>query len=390
MNWLATMIATLGFAALGVAHGAEYPSADHGGANLTLADGDVIWGVHTGIGNLTIPAGVVVKVEPYDGSNRSDQMSNTQTGTVRIEAESVNIEGVLTADSAGYSGAGGAGGSAPYVAGCTRGEGGPGRYQYSLFNSLLAGGDGTMCCGFNLMTCGGSCCGGFYCGGGSLMWGGSPREADGFDFGYSKAAPGEWWRACGGYMSGYGVGMNSDTTTDEKIIMGSGGAGSHGGFGGGAEQARGDGGASGGNGGGSIALVARLSLSLGPAARISAEGDMGRGRVPPPTTGCRGADGAATYPPDPALVIDMADWTNSGGAGAGGGILLQCKTLDGFDLQPGATISNLGGGGLVQNGGTVKLFYIQNQPSTIGVTIQTGRLFLRGGVAAASSSWQAY
>jgi len=80
----------------------------------------------------------------------------------------------------------------------------------------------------------------------------------------------------------------------------------------------------------------------------------------------------------------------SGGSGAGGGILLKCESLHGSVLEPGATITNLGGSDMVQNGGTVKIFYHQNRPSEAGVTILTGRKFVSGTQSAAQASWSAY
>src|SRR6188474_3198000 len=62
---------------------------DHGGADWTAADGDVIGGVHINIGIFRVPAGATVTVQPWDG---------TQFGEVDITAEVVTIEGTLSAN----------------------------------------------------------------------------------------------------------------------------------------------------------------------------------------------------------------------------------------------------------------------------------------------------
>ena len=86
----------------------NYPPADHGGADLTLQSDDQIYGVHTNIGTLTIPAGQTAKVLPYSSST-------TGSGFVEITAARVTIAGTLDATGAGYpggDGGGGGGGSA--------------------------------------------------------------------------------------------------------------------------------------------------------------------------------------------------------------------------------------------------------------------------------------
>jgi len=91
---------------------------DRGGTDWTLEDGEVVSGVHTGIGVLTIPAGVTVTVAPYDGYLR---------GVFVVDAEEVVIEGTLDASGAGYPaqqgpGKGGNDGDSP----CGGGYGGAG------------------------------------------------------------------------------------------------------------------------------------------------------------------------------------------------------------------------------------------------------------------------
>ncbi len=65
------------------------------GADWTLADGDIVAGVHTNVGHLSIPAGVTVTVESYDPDTNA-------FGRVTIFAASADIEGALMADSAGH------------------------------------------------------------------------------------------------------------------------------------------------------------------------------------------------------------------------------------------------------------------------------------------------
>ncbi len=78
------------------AFAAQYlDDTDHGGANWTLSNGDVIAGNHTNIAIFTIPAGATVTVSAYTGA---------AYGTVQITANSVDIQGTLSADGKGYTG----------------------------------------------------------------------------------------------------------------------------------------------------------------------------------------------------------------------------------------------------------------------------------------------
>ena len=69
----------------------------------TLANGDVVAGNIIVTGKLTIPAGAVVNVKNYDGTNY---------GWVNINANEIEIAGTLNAWGAGYGGGGGASGGA--------------------------------------------------------------------------------------------------------------------------------------------------------------------------------------------------------------------------------------------------------------------------------------
>jgi hypothetical protein len=80
---------------------ADYPPGDHAGADLTLADGDTIWGEHTNIGTLTIPTSTTVYVAPlYELVGPK--------GEITLRAEHVVLDGTLTASEAGYLGGRGA------------------------------------------------------------------------------------------------------------------------------------------------------------------------------------------------------------------------------------------------------------------------------------------
>jgi len=92
---------------------------DHGGANFTLADGDVIAGNQTNIATFTIPIGATVSVKDYNG---------TIYGSVTVSATTIVIDGTLTATGKGFSGgASGAAGSGPGGGGvCSGSSGGAG------------------------------------------------------------------------------------------------------------------------------------------------------------------------------------------------------------------------------------------------------------------------
>lgn len=360
--------------------GAEFPPADHAGADLMLTDGDVIWGTHTNLGTFTVPAGSKVTVKYYDGTNTSTQV-NTETGTLSVSADHILIDGELSAEGAGYSGGGGGGGGGSY--GFAAGEGGLGRYERNLWGNLLRGSEG----GSSLNGCG------LGCGPNSTFSGGLSMSGDGFDYGSFSSPFNEWWKSCGGYMSGNRMGTNADNTTDDSIIMGSGGAGGPGGSGGMSSMGlvAGIGGAGGGSGGGAIALEARLTLRVGANGIVSANGVMALPmNEDPPDVGLQGRNGRDAAPYDPDNQIGVTNWYPSGGAGAGGGILLKCDSLHGFVFEPGATISNLGGSDMVQNGGTLKIFYYENAPTEDGVTILTGRKFVSGTPSSTSGSWSMY
>jgi hypothetical protein len=73
---------------------------DHAGADWIPADGALIAGVHTNINIFRVAPGSSVYVASWDGA---------QFGSLDIQAETITIEGVLSASGRGHGG--GAGGS---------------------------------------------------------------------------------------------------------------------------------------------------------------------------------------------------------------------------------------------------------------------------------------
>ena len=88
---------------------ADFPPQDHGGANLTLSNGDRIWGVHTNIGTFTINIGVTATVRAFE-------VAVTGSGFVEVNAVNAEVHGTLDATSAGHEGGsgGGAGGGSAF------------------------------------------------------------------------------------------------------------------------------------------------------------------------------------------------------------------------------------------------------------------------------------
>ncbi|MBI4722075.1 MAG: matrixin family metalloprotease, partial [Candidatus Stahlbacteria bacterium] len=68
--------------------------SSHNGADWVIASDTTLYGLHWNIGTFTIPAGVTVKVKPYNGSDT--------TGWAIIKAKAMNIVGTLKSDTAGY------------------------------------------------------------------------------------------------------------------------------------------------------------------------------------------------------------------------------------------------------------------------------------------------
>jgi len=327
---------------------------DHGGQSLVLADGDRIWGLHTGLVRFEIPTSVTVTVLPYDG------ISASGAGGVEIQARDVRIGGLLDATGAGYTGGGGAGGGGggddnggdPFYGG-RGGSGGTAAYGDGTFDGE-DGQDSTPLPGFPTM--------------GPPGPGGSGAPGDG-PFGGSPDG-----LLDGGYAA---PACNGDVTTDTTLLMGSGGGGGSGLMGEGIVPIGGPGGGAGGHGGGVIRLLAACEFVLESGARLVADGTFGgNGEL---FAGRDGGDGGDPKQAQEGLggmnMSYQPPWTGrSGGRGAGGGILIDVSQASTVRFEPGAVISTLGAGESESLGGTVKVFFVHSDPALDGVTLHAGRL----------------
>ena len=331
----------------GGARCADYPPADHGGADLLLQDNDRIWGNHTGIGTFRVPEGATVSLKPYDGADSA-------TGRLEVHANSVELLGILDATGAGYSGGSGGGGTPgsqssmigpppwPITFGAP-GEGGLVPYEKENLRGASPGEGGT-----------------------------GDGPFGGLGGGESTAIVG----ADGGYLSPSG---NGDSSIDESTSMGSGGGGGRGGAGvlGHNEGAQGgSGGAAGGRGGGELRFFALNQLLLGPQSRLLADGQTGGDS--PDVFGIDGGDGGNVEPAGEGRAgtcIPAAQPGSDGGAGAGGGVLLDAMEAAAITINSGAAISALGGRDQASNGGTIKLLLPGGTPYPFGLAISAGRLY---------------
>lgn len=331
-----------------VALGAEFPPVDHGGADLTLSEGDVIWGVHTGIGVFTVPASNTVFVRPF-------RTNEPGSGFVEVNADTIIVAGTIDATGAGHeggSGGGGRGASSGFGPPTGCGGSGPQGAPGLVFRDGNAGSENS---------------------GGS---GAGPWSGTGF-------IPITFNGADGGYLA---PGANGDTSTDVSIFMGSGAAGGIGGGGGGGLVcifgSGGGGGGAGGAGGGAIGLVAGQRLVL-DGGRLLTRGTTGGnggageafagglgGNTLPESGGNGGPGGRGS------AEIVPGSTGRTGGAGAGGGILIKCLAQDGLTLD-GASIDARGARDQISNGGTVKVFSSpQNLP--LNASVSGGRILMPG------------
>jgi len=297
-----------------------------------------------------VKQGDSVKIVPYGTDADYDS-----TGWLIIKARSIYIEGVIDGMGRGYGGGGGGGGAAfiyqygdayPGAGGGDKApfEGDPGGDAYYEEVTpgqqwAVYGGDGGAGGGIGGES---GMDGGMEVGGtggrGAGKYGGSGGSGGDLDAG-GDGGP-------GGYM---GIETNGDTTTDFRVVMGSGGGG---GGGGGSTIMDGyPGGYSGGAGG--VGGGSGCEHAVHPT--LSAGGGGGGG----------GAGGAAitldatdTLSISGAVIADGAGSAELGGGyGAGGGIALRgrivdlkhglLRTLGGFSDKKGKRI----------NGGTIKVFY---------------------------------
>ncbi|MEO8377247.1 MAG: hypothetical protein ABI579_06220 [Candidatus Sumerlaeota bacterium] len=320
---------------------AEFPPADHHGADLILSDGDVIWGKHTGVDRFIVETTSTVSIQAYVPAISS-------SGHLEVYADDIIISGTLTAEGAGYTGGGG-----------ERGEGtngGPdgidGLARYTGYSNFEGYGDGPFAGGKH------------------------PTEIL-RDGGYDN------W------------GSNTDTSIDTSILMGSGGqAGPPVGGMEFDQQAPpcsyyalprgGKGGDGGGPGGGSIILVAGKHIRLtGAIITRGKSGQRGEGGgqgqyfaiigslcIASGATGGDGGNGDGT---------DSGETYNSG-YGAGGGVLLFCASqnqllIEGsIDARGGESIRPQQDAG-IHAGGSVKIFCMGDSPASN--TIKAGRIYIR-------------
>jgi hypothetical protein len=338
---------------------------DHGGADWTPANGDVISGNHTNVGNFTITAGYTVAVLNWTGGDTS--------GKLRVAANNITVNGTLTASGRGYGGGGGGqndyvsmpggqagtggnggagaaatwGGTQVYWGGGGGGgsPNGAGGYPNGVNATANSGGNGGISYGYGTPSIGGpGYCGGggggagFTAGGGGGGGGGtggvSTTGLNGGNGGGPAYGPGSTGGSGnpsgsggnGGYMA---TNANGDGTTNDSVQRGSGGGGcgtsSSGGLGGA--------GGGGGAGAGAVKLEAAGTLVVGSAGQILLQGSGG------------GQTGGPSF-------------TNYyGGGGAGGGLLLRGNVVT---LTSGCVLDVRGRQAQTlstTNGGTIKVFY---------------------------------
>ena len=313
------------------------------------------------------------------GTVSVEPISQGGSGSLRIEAGAIVVEGTLRANAAGHDGGGGGGG----------GGGGSRQAPHGLAGAAGEGSVGAQAGGAN-DGCGSTKYGGV--GGlgdtGSGPWAGALGAGGGCntpDF----HGPGNAGLA--GVDGGYaGVGLNGDVSTDAQVQRGSGGGGGGGGSGGGNGNGEGGGGGggggAGGRGGGTIQLVAQVELQV--SGSIEARGGLGAagasgqtGKKTGDKTGSGGDGGAG------GSAFTAGDGSGGagglfegggtpggaggqGGAGSGGGVLLLCEAPGGLQINGNIDVS---GGRGTTNGGTVKVLYVGTAP---GGQITAGRVLI--------------
>lgn len=327
-------------------------TVNHSGADWTPSSGDSLCGLHVNINNFRINGGDTVYVMPYDGVN-------SNYGFLEVQANNnVQVLGTLTASGAGYGGGGGGAGGSPYcnVENCnpggTCGPTGSG-------GSGIAGGSGGS----------GGNCGSSGAGGGS---GGGPYGGNNGSPGNSSGCGGSGPNGGNGNNGGYAaIGSNGDSSTNDLLNIGSGGGGGGGGsspecFG---PAGYGGGGGAGNRGGGYIKLIAVNNLTLNGSLNATGLSNSSGNGAAGTNTSCpanifnaRGSDGgnagssgssAPSGHGGAMCSFYSASDGGNGGAGAGGGALLKGSQIV---ISGGADIDARGGGGLIANGGTVKIF----------------------------------
>ncbi|HQL63903.1 MAG TPA: hypothetical protein PLQ35_16625 [bacterium] len=370
----------------GFLYASNFAPHDWEGSDLTLQNGDVIWGLHKNVGTLKIPKEAVVGVLEY-------ATTVPGSGYLDIQARAIILDGKIDAKGKGFPGGGGGGGGGGAVVAredYVRGQGGIGGRGKTDVQIGMDGGQGKHGEDEPGGT-GGS-------GGQGLGNFGGIGGAGGLGKGDKAGGDGAKGND-GGYDS---PGANTDTSTDTSIRMGCGGGGGGGGAGGGTEKfdwydwetpqwmgagGGGGGGASGGTGGGYVRLiVSSLLLFRG---EIDTSGTLGltgangtNGSVSGNNSyGGNGGNGANVGPEgegkggtggESAEDARRGGTGGDSGAGSGGGVVLACDDRTGMILL--GTIHATGGGDLLTNGGTVKILYPTGEIVNTA-EINAGRVF---------------
>lgn len=347
----------------------DYPPADHGGAGLTLGDGDRIWGVHTAIRRLLITTGSTVVVSPYDG------IATGPRGLAELHARDIDIAGVLTARGSGFTGGGGGGGGGAWMEYrghiCYEFPGRGGRAAYGNLFDGHAGGYVPPGGSLYFWTPGDGATGDGPCGGTTISEVGRP----------------------GGYMAPE---SNGDGSNDDSTTMGSGGGGGRGWWGEGSTNANpspgegyvtcglGAGGGAGGRGGGTLRLFAADTFILRAGAILDASGEFG-GDAPTSGTATYGNGGDVNPPGN--------GWNGAlfpnGGPGAGGGVLLQLSGAANAVLEAGSAVVTQGGDPAAANGGTVKIRFNPAGTHENQALVTAGRIMVNP-PSASVGDWQPY
>ena len=206
---------------------------DHSGQNWIISSNTFVAGVHTNVGNFTIPSGIIVSVKPYDG---------TTYGSFEVHASNITVAGTLNASGAGYGGGGGGGGGASGC-NCVISGSSSGGYGFADGSNGNSGGGSRFQQGCsengNTNICGGATAGAGGAGGGPSGGfggaGGTPKNNC-----ITTNANSPWYGSLGGdgssgrYCNTSSSNITSlcDSSSDETLRMGSGGGGAGGGGGG--------------------------------------------------------------------------------------------------------------------------------------------------------------
>ncbi len=302
-----------------------------------------------------------VDVTPYDGNDLLAACDPVDSGCLEIRAAEIHVDGLLSARGSGHGGGGGGGGGAARCAstGCT---------PAAMTGTMGPGGAGAR----DGLVGGGAPISSTHGGVGGR--GGGESGGDGGARGYLFGCGGDSLPGANGAPGGYGAGspgLNNDQTTDRTVLLGSGGGG---GGGGASSECNGmagfaGGGGAGNPGGGLVRLLASERIvvdgTIDARGLVDSAGDGMAGVNPSNCTNVDLADvipgsgGNANLPGTSSpsghggLVCSQASPSDGGrgGGGGGGGVLLVAPAVainGSLDLR--------GGGDVVDNGGTLKIF----------------------------------